>query len=183
MIWHKIWKNMRKNLNIQNRIWIWLLKQHSYIEISTKFKGKKIWILSEIIWISLNFRKQIWMIQIKSGWMAGQLYWNRKKITLRLNDQLTNLWLEVSLDLRVAGQHLQGLVDPLLGELQVVHNEWVDAGSLAGGSEAHMLVVVHCVDPVLLLGLDVSVQGPDNLILLRQGKKEKQCVRWKQLGN
>ena len=63
-----MWK---KNLNTQKRIWIWLPKQHFYIEISTTFKAQKIWILSQFIWISLNFRKKIWMIQVKSEWMAG----------------------------------------------------------------------------------------------------------------
>ena len=66
--WHKIWTNARKNLNIQKRIWICLLKYHFNIEISTKFKAKKIWILSQVFWISLNFRgknlndsDKIWM--------------------------------------------------------------------------------------------------------------------------
>ena len=41
LIWHKIWMNVRKNLNVQKRIWIWLPKYNFYMEIPTRFKGKK----------------------------------------------------------------------------------------------------------------------------------------------
>ena len=53
-----------KNLNLT--IKIGLLYRNVY-----QIHSKKIWILSQVIWISLNFRKKIWMIQIKSEWMAG----------------------------------------------------------------------------------------------------------------
>ena len=73
LIWHKIWMNVRKNLNIQKRIWIWLPKKHFFLNRNLyQFKAKKIWILNQVY---LNFskfqQKKIWMIQIKSEWMAG----------------------------------------------------------------------------------------------------------------
>ena len=63
LIWHKIWI-------YRKRIWIWPPKWHFYNEISTKFKAKKIWILSQDIWIFTKFQGEIWTFQIKSDWMA-----------------------------------------------------------------------------------------------------------------
>ena len=65
-MWEEIWIYMYRKeseFDYQNRT--------SILEIFTKFKAKKIWIFSQVFWISLNFRKKIWMIQIKSEWMAG----------------------------------------------------------------------------------------------------------------
>ena len=50
-----------KNLNLTTKI-AFLYRNHYQIQ------GKKIWILSQVIWILVNFRKKIWMIQIKSEW-------------------------------------------------------------------------------------------------------------------
>ena len=67
LIWHKIWMNVRK---------IWIYRKESKIALFIRkslpnSKPKIIWSLNQLIWISLKFRQKIWMIQIKSEWMAG----------------------------------------------------------------------------------------------------------------
>ena len=61
--WEKIWTYRKESeFDYQNSTFIWNLYQ---------IQSHKIWILSQFICISLNFMKKIWMIQIKSEWMAG----------------------------------------------------------------------------------------------------------------
>ena len=85
---------------------------------------------------------------------------------VRWKPRLTNLWPDLDLHLGVSVQHLEGLVDPLLGEFQVVDNEGVDAQSLLGIGELDVLEVVHGVHTVLLLRLDVVTQIVEDVLVL-----------------
>ena len=77
---------------------------------------------------------------------------------LQTNCTLTNLWLNLPLKVRMTFQHLNGLLNSLRDQLEVLCYRLSDPNRFLGIRVSQMLVVVHWVETILLFRSDVQLQ-------------------------